>query len=147
MAISAVIIVRNEVKNIEACVASVSWADEVVVVDSGSTDATRDLAMRSGAKVFEREFDDFAAQKNFGIEKAAGEWILFIDADERVSRPLAGEILRAVAAGEHQGYYIPRTNIIFGREMKYGGHRGDKHLRLFRKDAARFEGIIHEKAV
>ncbi|MFH1837574.1 MAG: glycosyltransferase family 2 protein [Candidatus Omnitrophota bacterium] len=147
MSISAVIITLNEEQKIADCIGSVKWTDEIVVVDGFSSDKTREVARNHGAKVYEREFDDFASQKNYAIEKATGEYIFFLDADERAEESLAAEILKAVIKQEYQGYYIPRKNIIFGREMKYGGHQGDKHLRLFKKDVSHFVDPIHEKVV
>lgn len=147
MGISAVFITLNEAKRIGRALGAVNWADEIVVVDSGSTDGTIDEARRHGAKVFQHKFENFAAQKNFALEKASQEWVLFLDADEIISDELANEVKEAAASGKADGYMLPRMNIIFGRAMKYGGHQGDCHLRLFRKDKARFEGVIHEKAV
>ena len=147
MSVSAVIITLNEEQKIADCIESVKWADEVVVVDGFSADKTCKIARNYGAKVYEREFDDFASQKNHAVEKAVGDYIFFLDADERADDGLAAEILEAVVKQEYQGYYIPRKNIIFGKEMKYGGHQGDKHLRLFRKEVSRFVDPIHEKVV
>jgi len=147
MKLSAVIITLNEEKRLKRCLDAVSWADETVVVDGGSWDKTVKVAEDAGAKVFHRRFDSFSEQKNFALEKAGGEWILFIDADELVEEALSEEIKQAVKNNEYQGYYIPRSNIIFGKELKYGGHQGDRHLRLFRKDTARFVNPIHEKVV
>ncbi len=147
MSISAVFITLNEAHRIARAIGSVSWVDEIVVVDSGSTDGTAAEAARHGAKVFNRKFDDFASQKNFALEKASQEWVLFLDADEIVTGTLAKDAAEAVKSDSHNGYMVPRTNVIFGRAMKYGGHQGDSHLRLFRKGAAYFEGPIHERAV
>lgn len=147
MGISAVFIALNEEKRIGRALGAVSWADEIVVVDSGSVDHTMEEARRQGAKVFQRKFDDFASQKNFALEKASEEWVLFLDADEIVTGSLAKEAAEAVKTDAFNGYRVPRTNVIFGRAMKYGGHHGDSHLRLFRKGAAHFEGPIHERAV
>lgn len=145
MGISVVIIVFNEQDRLGGCLDSVDWADEVIVVDSGSTDNTIEIAESKGAKVFYREFDDFSSQKNFAVNKASGEWILSLDADERISDGLSHEIKAAIERSGHDGYLIPRKNIIFGREMRYGGHQRDQHLRLFRKDKGRFVSPIHEK--
>jgi glycosyltransferase involved in cell wall biosynthesis len=147
MGISAVFITLNEEKRIAKALGAGSWDDEIVVIDSGSTDHTVDEARRHGAKVFQRKFDDFASQKNFALEKAAQEWVLFLDADEIVTGELHKEAAEAVNTEAFNGYMIPRTNVIFGRAMRYGGHQGDSHLRLFRKGAAHFEGAIHEKVL
>ena len=96
MKLSGVVIVKNEEKNIKGCLEGLRFCDELVLVDSGSTDQTVSLAKAFGATVYEREFKDFASQKNYGIEKADGEWVLLVDADERVSEPLAREIQKAL---------------------------------------------------
>lgn len=144
MKLSAVIIARNEEKNIGDCLKSVSFCDEKVVVDSGSTDETIAVAQSAGAKVFRRAFDDFASQKNFAMQQASGDWLLFIDADERVSPELAGEIRQELADARADGYRLPRKNNLFGRWMRHGSHRGDRPLRLVRKGKAVFDGIVHE---
>jgi glycosyltransferase involved in cell wall biosynthesis len=144
MSISVIIITQDEEDNIVECLKSVSWAHEIIVVDSGSADKTVDLARENGAKVFFRKFDDFSSQKNFALDNASSEWILSIDADERINTALAEEIKTVSADRGHEGYFIPRKNIIFGREMKYGGHQNDNHLRLFRRDSGRFVSTIHE---
>ncbi|HPN73330.1 MAG TPA: glycosyltransferase family 2 protein [Candidatus Omnitrophota bacterium] len=145
MGISAVIIALNEEKKLQECLRSVAWADEVIVVDSGSSDRTIEVARSGGAKTFSREFDDFSSQKNFAVKQAAGEWIFSLDADEIVTEALAAEIKRALSSDKYDGYFIPRSNIIFGREMRYGGHQNDRHLRIFRKEKGAFTGLVHEK--
>lgn len=147
MGISAVIITLNEETKIKRCLGSLMWADEIVVVDCGSKDKTVEFAQKTGAQVFHREFDNFSSQRNYAIEKANLEWVLFVDADEKITPELAKEIRDASKNSKHKGYNIPRSNIIFGREMKYGGHQGDKHLRLFRRDSAKCLNPIHEKIV
>lgn len=147
MGISAVIITLNEEKNIEACLKSISFCDEIVVIDSGSTDATVSLAKKYTPLVFHRPFDHFSAQKNEAISKAASDWILSIDADERVSESLKLEILDVVSYhSRYQAYRIPRKNFIFGTHLKYGANRNDMPVRLFRRGASKFQGIIHERA-
>lgn len=145
MGISAVLIALNEEKRIAKALEAVKWADETIVVDSGSTDGTVREAERCGARVLRRKFDDFASQKNFAVDNASNEWVLFIDADEIVEKPLAEEVKKAAASGAFDGYMIPRVNIIFGKRMLYGGHQGDAHLRFFRKGKGHFVGPIHER--
>ncbi|MDP8299900.1 MAG: glycosyltransferase family 2 protein [Candidatus Tantalella remota] len=147
MGISIAIIALNEEKNLPGCIDAVSWADEVVVVDGGSVDATTDIAGDKGANIFERKFDDFEKQKNYALSKAKEDWVLFLDADERVTPALAEEVKTAALEGQYDGYYIPRKNIIFGQEMCFGGHQGDRHLRFFKKAKTSFQGPIHERAV
>lgn len=145
MSISVVLITLNEEEKLAECLGSVAWADEKIVVDSGSTDRTVEVARENGAKVFLREFDDFSSQKNFAIENASGDWILSLDADERITAELSEEIREKVKDSVYDGYLIPRSNIIFGRTMRYGGHQGDRHIRLFRKGKGKFVSPIHEK--
>ena len=147
MKISVALITCNEEKNIRTALDSVSWADEVVIVDSGSRDKTVDIARERGVKVFLRDFDDFSSQKNYCLEKITCDWVLFLDADEEISGPLQTEIVEKVRNTEFSGFLIPRKNIIFGREMMYGGHQGDRHLRLFRKASGKFVNSVHEKVV
>ena len=143
--LSAVIITLNEEKNIEDCVRSVSFCDEVILIDSGSTDGTVPLAEKLGAKIWRRSFDHFAAQKNFGISKASGEWVLLVDADERVSDGLKGEIKDKIPRGLAEGYYFPRINRIFGRWMRHGENANDYQLRLAKRQKAVFTGPVHER--
>jgi glycosyltransferase involved in cell wall biosynthesis len=164
MKISAVIITYNEERNIEACLKSVSFCDEIVVVDSGSVDGTLALikkhtltggAPAGGAPtVYFRPFDHFSAQKNEAVSKATSDWILSIDADERVSEALQKEILDVIRSNpraNHESlwgpcaYHIPRKNFIFGSHLKFGANRGDAPVRLFRRGFAAFEGAIHER--
>lgn len=148
MKISATIITFNEAAHIRAACESVAWADEIIVVDSGSTDDTRDVASSLGAKVFNREWPGFAAQKQFAVEQAAHEWIFSLDADERVSPELATEIaaLKEAKNGGHaDGYLISRRSFYQGRWIKGGGWYPDWQLRLFRKSAGQWAPrLIHE---
>ncbi len=142
--ISAVIITLNEAKNIADAIKSVEWADEVLVVDSGSRDATRTIAAGLGASVIEREWPGFAAQKQFATEAAANDWVLSLDADERVSPELRQEILEL--GGElADGYRIPRLSIYMGREIRHGGWYPDRQLRLFDRRKGRWKDVqVHE---
>ena len=140
------IIVLNEEKNITDCLKSVSFSDEVIVVDSGSIDRTASLAQGMGAKVFKKDFQDFASQKNFGIDHAGSDWLLLIDADERVTPALGEEIRQAIADPKAaEAYFFMRRNNIFGRWMRFGINRSDWQLRLIRRNSGRFEGLFHER--
>lgn len=143
--LSAVIIALNEARHVRECLESARFCDERVVVDSGSRDGTFEIAQAAGAKVWHRRFDDFASQKNFAIEKAAGDWLLLLDADERVPEALAGEIRSVIQNPKFAGYRIPRRNRIFGRWMGHGANRRDLPLRLVKKSAARLDGAVHER--
>ncbi len=138
MSISVVISAWNEESKIGRCLASLSWADEVIVVDNNSTDQTASIARKYKAKVFKRPNNLMLnVNKNFGFEKASGEWILSLDADEEIPPKLAKEIKQAVNNGV-AGYWIPRKNIIFGKWIQHGLWWPDRQLRLFQKGKGRF---------
>ncbi len=144
--LSVALITLNEAANLPRTLASVRWAHEIVVVDSGSTDATRSIAQSFGARLFEEPWKGFAAQKNSSIGHATGEWILSLDADEEVSPELAQEI-QALLAGEpaFNSYRVPRLNHFLGRPLRHGGYWPDPKLRLFRRGTARFKHQpVHE---
>jgi glycosyltransferase involved in cell wall biosynthesis len=144
--ISAVIITFNEEDNIAKAVESVSWADEVLVVDSHSTDKTREIAGSRGARVIERDWPGFSEQKQFGTDTAANDWILSVDADEWVSDALRDEILSAAEKDTDLiGYRIPRLTTYMGREIRHGGWFPDRQLRFFNRKHCHWNGrIIHE---
>ncbi|RME59569.1 MAG: glycosyltransferase family 2 protein, partial [Caldilineae bacterium] len=145
--LTAVILTRDEARHVEACIAALrGWTDAVVVWDSGSTDATQDLARRAGALVVHRPWDDYARQRQAALDAIASEWILFVDADERVTPALAQEIRDVIPQGEAVGYWIPRRNFIVGHEMRGGGFTPDYQLRLLRRGYARYDlrREIHE---
>ena len=152
MQLSVVIITHNEEANIGRTLTSVQslvsdGKGEVIVVDSGSTDRTVEIAKSFGAKVFVEEWKGFAAQKNSVIDKATGDWILSLDADEEVSRELAQELSKLSGTEPPQAYLLPRKNFFLGRWIKHGGYWPDPKLRLFRKGAASFEARkVHEDA-
>ncbi len=148
MPLSVVIISYNEQANIGRTLETVQWADEIIVLDSGSSDSTVDIASSLGAKVYTEKWKGYAAQKNSAIEKASGDWILSLDADESVEPPLAAEIKAVVASpGAANGYWIARKNYFLGRWMRHGGFWPDRKLRLFRRGMGRFEErLVHETA-
>jgi glycosyltransferase involved in cell wall biosynthesis len=157
MNLSVVIITINEEANIGRTLASVrslvaDGKGEIIIVDSGSTDRTVEIAKSFGAKVFVEEWKGFAAQKNSAIDKAAGDWILSLDADEEVGSGMREFILLALF-GKHQqdfadfqgGMIFSRRNLFLGRSMQHGGYYPDPKLRLFRRGSARFETrLVHE---
>ncbi len=145
--ISVVISAYNEEALILECLHSVDWADEIVVVDNSSQDKTAQIAKESGAKVFTRPNNPMLnVNKNFGFTKAKNEWILCLDADERIPKELAEEIQKCISADTNvSGYWIPRKNIIFGKWIQHGLWWPDKQLRLFRKIDGKFpEQHVHE---
>jgi glycosyltransferase involved in cell wall biosynthesis len=146
--LSAIIITKNEAKNIAACLESIAFCDERIVVDSGSTDDTVAIAEGCGAEVTTHAWAGFGVQKNFALSLAREDWVLSIDADERVSPALAAEIKAAVAADAADGYEMPRLSTFLGRPMRHSGWFPDYVLRLFRRDAARFtDDLVHERVV
>jgi glycosyltransferase involved in cell wall biosynthesis len=146
--LSAIIITRNEARNIVACLDSVAFCDERIVIDCGSNDDTAKIAEATGATVVTRPWAGFGAQKNFALSQARGDWVLSIDADERVSPPLAGEILSAIRAASACGYEIARLSTFLGRPMRHSGWFPDYVLRLFRREKARFTSdLVHERVV
>ena len=146
LTLSVVIITLNEEANLARTLASVAWADEIVVLDSGSADRTREVAESFHAKFFVEPWKGFAAQKNSALEKVSGDWILSLDADEEVEPALAGEIRTVLAARPSvAGFQIPRKNFFLGRWMKHGGFYPDPKLRLFRRGVGQFEDrAVHE---
>jgi glycosyltransferase involved in cell wall biosynthesis len=149
MSISVCIITFNEEANLPRTLASVRWADEIIVVDSGSTDRTCEIAREFGAKVFVEKWRGFAAQKNSALEKATCGWILSLDADEEVSAELAQKILNVIATSNPaDGYLLPRRNLFLGRWMKHGGFYPDPKLRLWKRGLGHFEvRPVHENAI
>lgn len=148
--LSACIITYNEAERIEACLDSLSFCDEVIVVDSGSTDATRELAQARGARVLVRPFDGYRTQKDFCVTQARHDWVLCLDADERVSALLRTSIETARAGhfAGHAGYRFSRATEYFGAYLRYGNAYPDRVLRLFdrRRGGWRGEREIHEHA-
>jgi len=144
--LSVVLITYNEQTNIRRTLESVQWADEIIVVDSGSIDATVNICREYTDKVFHQEWLGFGKQKNVAIDKASGEWVLSLDADEPVEAALAEELRGIIAAPQAlDGYRIPRKTFFLGKQIRYGGWYPDRNLRLFRKGAGRFEErAVHE---
>lgn len=136
--ISVAMIATNEEANLpRTLVALQGWVDQVVIVDSGSTDRSPEIAREFGAEhTFNRDFRGHAEQKNVAIAKCTGDWILLLDADEVVSPELRDEIVAAVRAGEREAYWIPRLNLFLTRWMRHGGLYPDDKLRLFRRGVA-----------
>jgi len=143
--ISVIVITKNEQDRITACLESVKWADETIVIDNGSEDKTLTIAKKYTDKIFIFKDLDFAALRNKGIEKSAGNWVLYVDADERVLDDLKDEIDDVIRKGQYSAYAISRKNIIFGKEVKSGPFWPDWVIRLIKKsDFERWLGKIHE---
>ena len=139
LSLSVVIITLNEEANLARTLTSVTWADEIIIVDSGSTDRTRDVAESFRATFYVEPWSGFASQKNSALAKANGDWILSLDADEEVEPTLAEEIRTVLAANPSvAGFRIPRKNFFLGRWIKHGGFYPDPKLRLFRRGKGTF---------
>jgi len=144
--LSVVVVTLNEEERLRACLETVAWADELIVVDALSQDKTAQIAREFTDRVIVRPWPGFAAQKNFGVGEAGGDWILSLDADEQVSAELRDEIVGVLADdGPHDGYRAPRRNIFWGQSVRHGGLWPDWQLRLFRRGRGRFvERAVHE---
>jgi len=146
--LSVIVIAKNEAANIADCLDSVAFAEERIVVDGGSDDATVSIARDKGARVEQRTFAGFGAQKNIALSLAQGDWVLSIDADERVSPALAAEIKSAIENPTANGYEMPRRSSFCGRVMRHSGWWPDYVLRLFRRGTTRFsDDLVHERAI
>ena len=147
MKITATVITLNEEHNIAAALESLSWADEIIVVDSLSSDRTVEIARTFTDRVYSREWPGYSAQKNFAAEQATNDWIFSLDADERVSQELAGEIQQLKRGGEREaaGYRMPRLTFYLGRWIKHSGWHPDNKPRLYHRKRARWSGdYVHE---
>ena len=146
--ISAVIITLNAASQLEPCLQSVQFCADIVVVDSGSSDGTHALAERYGARVIQCEWRGFGPQKQFAVEQACHDWVLCIDADERISPQLQASIGQAMQAPRHQVYRFPRCNRFMGRYLRHGEGYPDWSLRLFdRRHACWSDDAVHEKVI
>jgi len=154
--ITAVVLTKNEEKGIGECLKNLQWCDEIIVIDDNSNDKAAETAKKLGAKVFTQSLDnDFSKQRNFGLSKAKNEWVLFVDADEKVSEAVASEIsnfIHSTGSGQEfqisnntNGFYIKRKDFLWGREMRYGETGSIKLLRLAKKDSGIWEGKVHEE--
>lgn len=147
MNLSAIVLTKNEEGNIEKCLSSLRFCDEIIVIDDFSDDKTCKIAKSLGAKVFQRSLNgDFASQRNFGLSRVSSRWVLFLDADEVVSENLKLEIVSKVSnsLNKNSGYFLKRKTFFLGRELKYGQAKNDKVLRLGRKDAGVWKRKVHE---
>jgi glycosyltransferase involved in cell wall biosynthesis len=146
--LSAIVITRNEAENIGACLESVAFCDERIVVDCGSTDATVEIARQKGARVEYHAWRGFGPQKNYALSLATGTWVLSLDADERVTPELAAAINSAVADGGADAWEFLRLSSFCGRQMRHSGWYPDYVLRLFRRGKASFDDVVvHERVI
>jgi glycosyltransferase involved in cell wall biosynthesis len=144
--LSVIVITKNEAQHIARCLTSVAWADEIIVIDSGSSDQTVAICRQFTDQTFVTDWPGFGPQKQGALEKAQHDWVLSIDADEEVSDALKNEIQAAMQQGDVHGFEIPRLSSYCGRQIKHGGWWPDHVLRLFRRDAGRFsDDVVHER--
>ena len=144
--ISAVVLTHNNEDTICKTLESVSWCDERIVVDDYSTDKTKEIAKNAGAVIYHHALnDDFSSQRNYGLEKASGEWVLFVDSDEIVISNLRDEMLKLIQRDKNVvGYYIKRNDFLFGRELRYGETANVRVIRLAKKGVGKWERNVHE---
>jgi len=146
--VSVILITKNEAVNIRDCLLSVAWADEIIVVDSGSTDGTPHLAEEMGAQVYSHDWPGFGPQKNRALDYASKEWVFSIDADERVTPEQWTELEHAMKEGAANGYFCPRLSQFCGTFIHYSGWYPDYVLRLFKRGKGRFSNsLVHESIV
>ncbi len=146
--LSVIVITKNESVHIQRCLESVVWADEIIVLDSGSDDNTVTICRQFTDKVYETDWPGFGIQKQRALNKATGDWVLSIDADEVVTESLRVEIEQAIQKNSFQAYEIPRLSTYCGRQMRHSGWWPDYVLRLFQRNSGRFsEAIVHERVL
>ena len=146
--LSVIIITKNEELNIRACLESVAWADEIIVVDSGSLDDTVAICRNFTPHVYTHDWQGFGAQKNRALDYASNNWVLSLDSDERVTPELHAQLIKAMEEANKDGYYLPRRSQFCGRFIKHSGWYPDYVLRLFKRDAGCFSNdLVHESVI
>jgi len=146
--LSVIIIVKNESLHIARCLESVAWADEIIVLDSGSTDNTVEICEQYTKHVYCTDWPGFGIQKQRALDKATGEWVLSIDADEQVTAELKQEIQQAIKINQPDGFDIPRLSSYCGRDIKHAGWWPDYVLRLFKRESGKFSpDLVHERVI
>lgn len=145
LGLTAVILAKNEEGGLPNCLKSISWVDEIILVDDYSVDKTAEIAKKVGARILKRKLDNFGSQRNFALSKVKTPWVLFIDPDEEVTPELAEEIRQAVQSGKFDGFRFPRKNIIFDKWIKHSGWYPDWQTHLFKTAKGRYIGKVHEQ--
>lgn len=147
MNISAIIIAKNEARKINRCLESLKFIDEIIIIDDKSTDRTLEIAEKYKAKIYSRELNaNFSSQRNFGLEMAKGDWVLFIDTDEVVSPNLRNEIIQVTSDSLNRinGYFIERKDVLWGKQLNYGEWGKTRLLRLARNKKGKWKRRVHE---
>jgi glycosyltransferase involved in cell wall biosynthesis len=147
--ISVIVITKNEARNIRRCLRSVhGWVDEIIVLDSGSTDQTLEICRQFTAQVYVTDWPGYGAQKNRALQLAKSDWVLSLDADEWVRPALQAEIQQAIRNSHFPAFYMPRLNMFCGRFQRYGDAARDRVLRLFQRERGKFTNdAVHEKVI
>ncbi len=147
--LSVILIVKNEEKNIRRCLRSIfGWTDEIIILDSGSTDQTVSICREFTPHVYVTDWPGYGQQKNRALKLATGDWVLSLDADEWIRPPLKNEIQQAIEQTHFQAFYFPRLTLFCGKFQRYGDAARDQVLRLFDRKAGKFtDDFIHEKVV
>ena len=148
ISLSVIVITKNEAHNIGACLESVVWADEIIVVDSGSTDDTVAITRKFTPHVYQHDWPGFGAQKNRALGYASKDWILSLDADERVTPELHAQLIRVMGSVKEDGFYLPRLSQFCGQFIKHSGWYPDYVLRLFKRGKGHFsDDLVHESII
>lgn len=143
--LSAIVITKNEQDRIRTCLESIKWVDEIIIIDNDSTDKTQEIGKQFTDKIFTLKGEDFSILRNKGLDKATGEWVLFVDSDERVLSPLKEEIKTLISSTDKSAFALSRRNIIFGKEVRNGPFWPDWVIRLLKKeDFETWIGKVHE---
>jgi glycosyltransferase involved in cell wall biosynthesis len=146
--LSVIVITKNEAQHIARCLQSIAWADEIIVLDSGSDDDTVNICKRFTEQVFVTDWPGFGPQKQRALDKAQHDWVLSLDADEEVSDALKQEIQKAMLQSNVNGFEIPRLSSYCGKQIQHAGWWPDYVLRLFRRDAGHFtDDVVHERVL
>jgi len=145
--ITAVVLAKNEEKNLPRCLKNLDWVKEVIVIDDYSSDNTKKIAEKFGAKVYQKRLVDFESQRNWALQKVKTSWVLMIDPDEEVTSEFRQEVERLIKEDKFDGFKFPRKNIIFGKWMRYTGWYPDWQLHLFKTKKGKYVGKVHEQVV
>ncbi len=145
--LSIAIIAQDEAPRLAELLSALTWADEIVVVDGGSRDATPSIALQHGCRLVSRPFDNFASQRNFAMQACRGKWVLSLDADEMPTAALIDELLAVLATPQFDAYRVPIRSRIFGRRIRFSGTQDDCPIRLVRRGGGRWSGAVHESLV
>lgn len=145
--ITVIIPTLNEESNIQRALDSVFFVNEIIVIDAFSTDKTLEIAKKGNVRIIQRKFDDFSSQKNYAMKYATNDWVLFLDADEQITKELRKSIQKLdLQKTKTRGFKIHRSNFVKDKKLKFGGFK-DTIIRLFHKEYAAYTGLVHEKAV